>query len=93
MSLFDNEDVLTSEILKQYGFRKCGSNRWGYIGKFYNYSSLFIRIDLSQYIAFITIEGFSARIKETMKCKTIFDFNYIFNKYSKTNGKKQIYSN
>lgn len=83
MSLFDNEDVLTSEILKQYGFRKCGSNRWGYIGKFYNYSSLFLRIDLSQYIAFITIQGFSAQIKETIECKTIFDFNYIFNKYGK----------
>lgn len=88
MSLFDNEDVLTPMILKQYGFRKCGSNRWGYIEKFYNYSSLFLRIDLSQYIAFITIQGFSAQIKETIECKTIFDFNYIFNKYSKTNGKK-----
>lgn len=83
MSLFDNEDVLTPMILKQYGFRKCGSNRWGYIGKFYNYSSLFLRIDLSQYIAFITIQGFSAQIKETIECKTIFDFNYIFNKYGK----------
>lgn len=83
MSLFDNEDVLTSEILKQYGFRKCGSDRWGYIGKFYNYSSLFLRIDLSQYIAFITVQGFSAQIKETIECKTIFDFNYIFNKYGK----------
>lgn len=83
MSLFDNEDVLTPMILKQYGFRKCGSNRWGYIEKFYNYSTLFLRIDLFQYIAFITIEGFGPQIKETMKCKTIFDFNYIFNKYGK----------
>ena len=91
MSLFDNEEVLTPEILKQHGFIKCGPNRWGYIGKFYNHSSLFLRIDLSQHIALITIEGFSARIKETIECKTIFDFNYIFNKYSKysrINGKE-----
>lgn len=91
MSLFDTEELLTSEFLMQYGFIKCGPNRWGYIGKFYNYSSLFLRIDLSQYIAFITIEGFSAQIKETIECKTIFDFNYIFNrysKYSKVNGEE-----
>lgn len=91
MSLFDNEELLTLEILKQHGFIKCGPNRWGYMGKFYNYSSLFLRIDLSQYIAFITIEEFRAQIKETIECKTIFDFNYIFNrysKYSKVNGEE-----
>lgn len=91
MCLFDNEEVLTPEILKQHGFIKCGPDRWGYIGKFYDYSSLFLRIDLSQHIAFITIEGVIARLKETIECKTIFDFNYIFNKYSKyskINGKE-----
>jgi len=29
MSLFDNEEVLTPEILKQHGFIKCGPDRWG----------------------------------------------------------------
>lgn len=88
MCLFDNEEVLTPAVLKQHGFRKCGDNRWGYIEKFYSYSVLFLRIDLSQYIAFISTEGFGPKIEETIECKTIFDFNYIFNKYSKTNGKK-----
>ena len=84
MSLFDNEEVLTPEILKQHGFIKYGSNRWGLIKYISRISNVFIRIDLSNYIATVTTEGFIARYGkriETLECKTIFDFNYIFNKY------------
>lgn len=88
MCLFENEEVLTPEILKQHGFRKCGPNRYGYIRKLFNYVTIFIRIDLSQYKAIITLESWGYQKTDSIDCKTIFDFNYIFNKYSKTNGKK-----
>lgn len=84
MSLFDNEEVLTPEILKQHGFIKCGPNRWGLIKYISRISNVFIRIDLSNYIATVTTEGFIVlygKRTETLECKTIFDFNYIFNKY------------
>ena len=88
MSIFDNEEVLTPEILKQHGFKKCGPNRYGYIRKLFNYATIFVRIDLSQYKAIITLDSWGYQKAESIDCKTIFDFNYIFNKYSKTNGKK-----
>lgn len=88
MSLFDNEEVLTPEILKQHGFRKCGPNRYGYIRKLFNYVTIFIRIDLSQYKAIITLESWGHPKTDSIDCKTIFDFNYIFNKYCMTDGKK-----
>lgn len=88
MSLFDNEEVLTSETLKQHGFKKCGPNRYGYIKNFFNYGTIFIRIDLSQYIAIVSLDTWEYQKTDSIDCKTIFDFNYIFNKYSMTNGKR-----
>ena len=87
MSLFDNEEVLTPEILKQHGFIKCGPNRYGYIRQLSNCATIFIRIDLSQYKAIITLDSWEYRKMDSIDCKTIFDFNYIFNKYC-TDGKK-----
>ena len=83
MSIFDNEEVLTPEILKQCGFKKCGPNRYGYIRKLFNYATVFIRIDLSQYKAIVTLDSWGYQKTNSIDCKTIFDFNYIFNKYGK----------
>lgn len=88
MSIFDNEEVLTLGILKQHGFRKCGPNRYGYIRKLFNCATVFIRIDLSQYKAIVTLNSWGYQKTDSIDCKTIFDFNYIFNKYRKTNGKE-----
>ena len=81
MCLFDNEEVLTPEILKQHGFKKCGDNRYGYIRKPFNYATIFIRIDLSQYKAIVSFDSWWHQKTDSIDCKTIFDFNYIFNKY------------
>ena len=88
MCLFENEEVLTPEILKQHGFKKCGPNRYGYIRKLFNFATVFIRIDLSQYKAIITLDSWGYQKTDSIDCKTIFDFNYIFNKYCTTDGKK-----
>ena len=88
MCLFENEEVLTPEILKQHGFKKCGPNRYGYIKRLFFYATIFIRIDLSQYKAIITLDGWGHQKENSIDCKTIFDFNYIFNKYSKINGEE-----
>ena len=83
MSIFDNEEVLTPEILKQRGFKKCGPNRYGYIKKLFNYATIFIRIDLSQYKAIVSLDSWGYQKTDSIDCKTIFDFNYVFNKYGK----------
>lgn len=83
MSLFDNEEVLTPEILKQHGFIKCGPDRYGYIRNLFDCITIFIRIDLSQYKAIVMTCGWGYKKTDSIDCKTIFDFNYVFNKYSK----------
>ena len=81
MCLFDNEEVLTPEILKQHGFIKCGPNRYGYIRHLFNCATIFIRIDLSQYKAIVSLDSWGYQKTDYIDCKTIFDFNYVFNKY------------
>ena len=88
MCLFDNEEVLTPEILKQHGFKKCCDNRYGYIMQIFNYATIFIRIDLSQYKAIVSLDSWGYQKTDSIDCKTIFDFNYIFNKYNYTDGKR-----